>query len=278
MSEATIKDYQTIIKTKLAEKTVKTYISFLNKLEKNTGKTMVELLENQNEIDEYINNLPNISDKTRNDKSFIVKSFISNLNLDVEYKHGLQKVTSQQKVVDVTLEDIKLEFNKVKDTIPNKNHRLLLSLLLNYDTVLRCDLSNVKINKTGNDPYVNHSDKTIVFPKNSCNKIPNKSEITLKLTESDYSLIDSSGEYLIKISIKDRCNGYSVLVSQISEKYLGKKLSQNSWRHLHSTHQVNFIDVDFIEKYKKLKEMARLKNHSIDVMLEYYVDKVEKRI
>jgi hypothetical protein len=120
---ATIEAYQNIIKTKLADKTVRTYVSFLKKLESDTGKTMAELLETQNEIDDYIEGL-DIKEKTKNDKHFIIKSFITNLELDYVYQKDLSKYKSQQKTVDVTLDDVKAKYNEIKDTIQNKNHKL----------------------------------------------------------------------------------------------------------------------------------------------------------
>jgi hypothetical protein len=138
-------------------------------------------------------------------------------------------------------------------------------------------LANVKIQKTGNEPYVNHEEKSIVFPVESCNKIKNKSEIKIHLTESDYNLIEATlGEYLIKISTKDRCNGYSLLVSDISKKYLQQSYSNNSFRHLHSTYHLNDIDPDFIKKLQRFKEIARQQNHSLETLLENYIDEVIK--
>jgi len=268
-----------INKLNLTDKTKANYKSCLQKFEKDTKKTIFELLCKESNFYKYISNLPNLSEKTKENRKFIVLKFIKTMNLKNTYfKKKLEKksdknstIKKNQIITDENLDDIKDYFKEIRNTIENNNHKLLLSLLINYQAILRTDLANVKL-KNFNDTVPHYKDGHIIFPKGSCNKVSNKTVITIELSQDDILLLNFDKEYLLDINYKNRNNGYSSLVAKLSKQYLGKNFTQNHYRHLHSTHHLHFIDSNFIEKFNYLSEIARTQNHQLDTMLSYYVD------
>lgn len=268
-----------INKLDLTDKTKDNYKNCLQKFEKDTKKTIFQLLSKESNFYKYISNLPNLSDKTKEDKKFIVLKFIKTMNLKITYfKKKLEKkldknstIKKNQIITNENLDDIKKYFKEIRNTIENNNHKLLLSLLINYQVILRTDLANVKLK---NFEYIepHYNEGKIIFPKGSCNKVSNKTVITIDLSQDDIALLNFDNDYLLDINYKNRSNGYSSLVSKISKQYLGKNFTQNDYRHLHSTHHLHFIDSDFIEKFNYLSEIARNQNHQLNTMLSCYVD------
>ena len=257
----------------LTEKTKKNYSSFLMNLEKHFKKSIDEIID-KNEIIlyEYIDSLP-VSKKTVQDRHFILVKYINTMEIPsvkfIETMKVISVVKKPAKIAKHTLTDIRAKFNEA--IIENKNHKLLLSLLVNYDVVLRTDLCNVKVsNYVETEPF--YKDGIIYFPINSCMKIKNKKEIKIVLSETDKELVDVNKEFLIDISLKDKSNGYSKLLSKITKLYLGVKLNQNDFRHLHSTNALHNIDKDFIRKYEELKLKAFHQNHSLETLLNNYID------
>lgn len=268
-----------INKLDLTDKTKANYKNCLQKFEKDTKKTIFELLCKESNFYKYISNLPNLSDKTKEDKKFIVLKFIKTMNLKNTYfKKNLEKksnkdstIKKNQIITDENLDNIKNYFKEIRNTIENNNHKLLLSLLINYQVILRTDLANVKL-KNFKDTEPHYKEGKIIFPKGSCNKVSNKTVITIELSQDDVQLLNFDNDYLLDINYKNRSNGYSILVSKISKQYLGKNFTQNDYRHLHSTHHLHFIDSDFIEKFNYLSEISRLQNHNLSTMLSFYID------
>lgn len=267
-----IKEFINKLET-LTVKTKKNYSNFLENIEKHFNKTIREIiLDDETGLYDYIENL-GLAKKTVQDKKFIIVKYIKTMELNsvkfIETMKVISVVKKPAKIAKHTLTDIRAKFNEA--IIENKNHKLLLSLLVNYDVVLRTDLCNVKVsNYVETEPF--YKDGIIYFPINSCMKIKNKKEIKIVLSETDKELVDVNKEFFIDISLKDKSNGYSKLLSKITKLYLGVKLNQNDFRHLHSTNALHNIDKDFIRKYEELKLKAFHQNHSLETLLNNYID------
>ncbi|KAJ3250614.1 hypothetical protein HK103_003298 [Boothiomyces macroporosus] len=275
----------------LKEGTIRGYLSFLKKLERTSGKTVDEWLKDEEGLFLYIKEKRYIKDgedditvKTNLNHLNTVKTYM--LKAGFESKYFIEKVDEfrkmpipkkkkevQEETIDLT--KLKEKFEEVKKDIKNKNHKLLLSIVLNH-AVQRNDLANVKIrNFKITEPH--YADGKIIYPPKSCNKVPNAFEIVLELTEEEIQLIDySKGDYLINSIISpDRPNAYGRLLAENTQKYLGVRVGQNKFRHVKSTDVINKaleISPGFFEAYEMLSKAAFFQNHSLDTMLKHYYD------
>jgi len=267
----------------LAEKTKNAYKLTLKNIETYFKLNLHELLATelkQIKVYEYIQGLPKVQDKRKYDVICIICKYIKHFpELHQDY--------FPTKVIRVIVSEEKTE---VKKNLPSKTdlleilretniqsgeHKLILNLLLKYTSVQRCDLATVKLKNFDlkTDNYI--SEGKLVL--NSLNKVKGKKSIEIILSEEDLVNVEKlDQEYLFKSTSKDRCNAYSKMISVITNKYLGVKLSQTNFRIIHSVHNYHSIEGDtnlnLKQKINKLNELCEQMGHNLMMSINTYIN------
>ncbi|KAJ3308317.1 hypothetical protein HDV04_001383 [Boothiomyces sp. JEL0838] len=262
----------------ITDKTKKSYLSFYKLVEKELNKPMSILLKNPKQIFDWIDSKYTI-EKTKRDKVNVIKSLQTFLKIDTnESTEKLNEI--QPKVVEMRKKELKFELSdlrkkyaEIKDSIDNVQHKLLLSLLINYDFSLRSDLINVTTTKNDEGkPYI--EGKFIIFPEESLSKVKNKNAFKIELSDEDYKLIYFGNKYMLQTASTDRNHAYSKLVKLVSKKYLDKEMNNNDFRSIHSLDIYDKFGKDFFKKLIEFEDMLITQNHSKNTFLNHYVDKV----
>lgn len=269
----------------LSSTTKKNYIGCFNKIVKDhDNKSIDNLIKDDSKLFDYIKSLQ-IKDGAKKNKLFMLSLYIKVLHKDLVNKSVIvnycNKLSNDNEVVAnvvvvehkeadpkvLTLQDLQ---QKVLD-VNNKQDKLVLSLLTNYNS-LRTDLVNIKL-KDYDDKTPHYKDGFIVYPQNSLMKVKNTNILKIKLNEEDKNAVESlNTEYLVefKKTTTDRNNSFSKLVSSLSKKYFGETITLTRLRHLHTNEKVDFIDDSFKEKFKRVLDLAKSQNHSVETMMSHY--------
>lgn len=245
------------LKSVVNENTKKIYTNFLKK----TNEIYDLKVTDPQLIKEYIEGL-DISKKSQQDKHHIVNKYYKFYNKPayVFGKEVIPKLTPHKELP--SRESLLALLNE----IGNLEHKLLLHLLLKYDTVLRCDLSKIK--------FTDIKQNTIHFPK--LNKTF-KENVTLELDTSDIQIVNElrqlGNEFLFTLQTKDRANGYSKLIKCISKKYLNLEMTQTEFRRLSAQQSFDDcgLDEEFINKLKLFEITCKNRGHSVSVALSKYI-------
>ena len=268
----TIEEYSERLKTTtLSLSTIGKYVSNLINLEKelqDMGFKFPELLEQEEILWEHINQSAFID---KDQRKHSVKSYIVIMELTDKYKYFITELAKGEfiryKKKDTKVYP-KLEDLKKKALDVTGYEKLVLNLLLNYNC-LRTDLVNVKL-KNYSETEPRYLDGKIIYP--TINKVDIKVPIEIQLNNEDIIEIEKNKdeEYLLckKISGK-RQDNYSKFISRLTEKYLGEKLTQTDFRHIHTISNENEcrIDKEFVEKYIEFSKRCKMNGHCIDTAL-----------
>ena len=258
---------ENFVKQYNSEATKKQYKSFLVKLDNDIG-----LNNDAPVLKAYVENLK-LGDKTKQDKCFIIIAYLKYAKKPLftfDKKPIERDVANKPKLADrKELQDV---LNKAE--INNIEHKLLLSLLLNYPQVLRTDLADVKVKNFDKKVDPHYFDGNIVFPVIRKTKFKS---IVMVLNDADKVLADqivknATSEFLLTISSKDRNNSYTKLIKRITKKYLGTSLSQTNFRSILASDDAKEfkVDRDFIDKVNILENRAKLRGHSLLTSLNKY--------
>ena len=258
----------------LANSTKNSYKNFLVKVEISFKKSIDYIVKNKEiELYQYINNL-DINEKTKCDKRAIIIAYFRTfpeLKSKIFVPSKNEKINNVNKPILITLEQLREKFKTIQ--FKDKNHKLWFSLLINYDFSLRTDLANVVMKyKDEKTPYI-LDNKFIIFPINSMEKVENKDELKIELNNEDIELLPIKSEYLLDcFNYKDRNNGYSTKLADLCEIYFKLHLTNNDFRRAHSEFVYSKINKDFIKDYYFMKQQAKLHNHSLDTMVNVYIN------
>lgn len=233
----------------------------------------ISLDSNEDDIWKYIEGTDSKLD-TKRSKQFLVKTYRSYNKLPIDYfSSKLKKNTDGTYIesetptpVDKKIKVLPLDYKELINNIANKNHKLLLRMLTEYDEVLRCDLVFVK--------NTDIKDGIIIIKETT----KTKKEITIKLRQDELDLIDFYKEYIIhfKDTTKDRSNAYTKLVKRITKKYLGIELTQTDFRHIRSTKSYKEIEhLPVKEQQVLLVKQAKARAHSARTAISNYIDKTD---
>ena len=269
----------------LSDLTKKTYSIVLKKLERITGKTIEENLDNEEEFMKFINSL----NKNTTYNKALALSTIEKYNKIVYSYIKFNKIKTEKNIFKTLFEKIMKDTSLLANPLKNEqktreyyqdlfktvdfgkdnNSKLLLSLNL-FHPCLRGDLADVKIAKSDNSPFL--SKGVIIFNKiRKKNKIENP--IKIVLSDNEIKLVDFTNEYLINIKSINRQNGFSKLIRKISMKYLNVDLSQNQFRKLDATQMVNNINPKIFEQMFELEKLAALQGHNLNSVKKYYYNR-----
>jgi hypothetical protein len=248
--------------------TKKTHSLVLNKIEKDISIRN----STEKELWDYIEGL-DIKLQTKRNKQFILKSYRQFHKLDTTYFDKKLKKDNTGEYINSatplpTIKPIKKlpdNFRDLINKIQNKNHKLLLRLLTDYDEILRCDLAFVKRTQIVED--------TIVIKESRKTKMP----VNIKLKQEDLDLIDHYYDYIIHINAVNRANSYTKLVQRITKQYLGIELSQTDFRHLKSSELFKANEhLPIKQQQELLKTDASKRAHSASVAMSHYIDETDE--
>jgi hypothetical protein len=266
----------------LADKTKNAYKLTLKNLEtyfKKDLHTIFASIESQTLVYDYIQELA-VQDKRKYDIICICCKYINHFKeLHQEYfpTKVVRANVSEEKVQAKKDLPSKTELLEIlRDAkIQSSEHQLILNLLLKYACVQRCDLATVKLKNFDIklDNYILEGKLVI----NTLNKVKGKKSIEIELSETDKELLLKLNQnFLYTSESKDRCNAYSKMISVITKKYLGIKLSQTNFRIIHSVHNYHSIendpDLNLKQKINKLNELCESMGHSLMMSLNTYIN------
>lgn len=274
----------------LGEITKTNYKDNLKRFEKESGKTINFLIDNQDYTISFIQNLKyrgKINTESSSKKHFnLLCKFANTFDLDCSaikaVRDGINDKV-QKEELDGTYEKIqtiKIDFeNKIKE-IGNVEHRLLFMILYNF-APLRNDLAFVKREKKEDDTrYFDKENGTLVFEK--INKVDIKTPIIWRLTQEMLTMMDeykSDTEYLFNIPPTDRTNGYTFLIKRLTLRYFGQEITQTNLRHYFITDLDN--KTQHLSKKQQLaiqKEAADRMGHSLETHLSYIQETTDVNI
>jgi len=266
--------------------TINKKVSHLNVLEKQLQEKypnqlffFAEILEKLG--DKYIcEHIDKSTFKDKRGRKFALQDYIQIMELPYTYtieflKEGdFPKYVSEKKKTYFKypeLKELRKKFDTIEIKADNKQDRFLLSLLINCENVLRCDIANIKCNnyKTNEPRYI---DSVIIFPAESTNKVKNYTEIIIKLNE-EY-LVETNKEYLIDIGgdVKNRCNNFVDKVKRLTKKYLDIELTTTDFRVIHTNNilEEEGITQDIALKIFNAKKRIEKNNHQFMTGLTTY--------
>ena len=252
-----------ISKLTLSDKTKNVYKCSLLKIEKQTDNLLHEF--DSQELFDFIHNLE-IVDKTKRDKCYQIVCFFKTMEISTPFiklveERYANKPKPEAKKKDYSkykLEEIRDKIKEIKDL----EHYLLFNLLFNKENILRTDYINIK--------FTDISNSKIVIQE--CEKT--KKKIEIDLIEEELAVINilkqTGKEYLLTINHKDRNNGYSKLLKQLSKLYFGVEFTQNDIRHLIMSEQTPELTTELKDVIIKLQQLARKCGTSVDMILNTY--------
>ena len=266
----------------LAEKTKHNYLCSLRQIQNHFGDTdLLTLVKDQEqEIHDYIYKGMDCCERNRNRYAIIFVGYCHHHSITLNL---FQDTFAKQKRDNEEHEDRPREvldlysfqdtFTKTKGDIPTE-YRLLLSLLLFHDTVLRTDLASVKFTGVSPDDH-RLEGNTIVFGK--LNKVGYKKDITLTLTPEEHSwateLVNNNvaTNYLFTCNANDRSNAYSKTIKRITKSFLGKELTQRDFREMRATEVLRQAQQFSHSKARRfIEERAKLRGHSASTSSQFY--------
>ena len=260
----TIEKYSELInKTELSKKTIIKYISNLNSLERETGKTFPKLLDDEEGLWKHIN------DSTfheKNQRKYSVISYINTVNLPNTFfikNTGPEDYVKKKEKEYPTLDSLK----KLRTKDEPMYVHLILNLLLNYNA-LRCDIANIKMeNYTENEPR--YESGKIIYP--TINKQKIKKDIVIELDQVDQNIIAKyDGDYIFETKSKNRSNAFTKFVKSLTEKHLGQILTVTDLRHINTKNNFEKTGITK-ENLEKLTELTRLNGHSVYTASKHYL-------
>jgi hypothetical protein len=199
-----------------AQSSIKVYNCFVKQIESQLNMKLSDALLQDKLVYNHIEN-QTVTPITKRNKHFQISKFIKLNNLNIVYDFDKQPIKIDRKELPK-----RAELRAKLANITNTQDKLVLSLLLNYEQVLRTDLALVKCKDyTQDEPrYV---DGVIIFPTI---KKTNHKNLQIKLLPEDILLVDTSKLYLIdSIKSVDRCNSYTKYIKKITKKHLDIELT-----------------------------------------------------
>ena len=167
-------------------------------------------------------------------------------------------------------------YQKAK-TIENLDEKLLIYCYLFIP--LRSDISSIKIRDFNKqiDNYYDSNNKQIVF-----NSLVKKQkilsvDIPVELNELIETFIKRNPNeiYLIKLTHSNRNLNITKRLAVVSEKYFGKGLTINDYRHIYSTFQADKVKhLPIRKQVKAIDDVSKLMNNSVKTQIQYYICKL----
>jgi hypothetical protein len=245
--------------------TDKVYKSFVKQIETQLNMKLCDALEQDNLVYNHIEN-QTLAAITKRNKHFNCIKYIKENNLNIEYEFDKRPLQALRKELPN-----RTELRDKLTNITNPEHKLIFSLLLNYENVLRTDLALVKLsNYNEGDSY--YKDGVIYFP--TILKTKTYKKIEIPLSDEDKLLVNFSKDYLIgSIISKDRSNTFSKYVKKLSKIYFDTPLTITCFRKMVERQLLSELEIDatWIEKYNKLKQEVSKRGHDIQTCIQYYV-------
>jgi hypothetical protein len=248
-----------------AQSSIKVYNCFVKQIESQLNMQLSDALLQDKLVYNHIEN-QTVTPITKRNKHFQILKYIklNNLEPSVDYEFDKQPIKVDRKELPK-----RAELRAKLANITSVQDKLVLSLLLNYEQVLRTDLALVKCKDyTQDEPrYV---DGVIIFPTI---KKTNHKNLQIKLLPEDILLVDTSKLYLIdSIKSVDRCNSYTKYIKKITKKHFDIELTQNSMRKAIERELIEELGItdEWIATYKKLRIETAKRGHCLDTVFEYY--------